>query len=814
MVKEEEKKMLKPVIISIIASSLLTFLSSAALAQIITIKDQKTKEPVAFALISSEEPKISVRTDEKGQADISGFKGAPQITVSRLGYVTVVLSFAELEKLSFEMLLVPVPFEIHELVVSASRWQQSSSEIPVKVFTISPLQVALENPQTAADLLGISGKIFIQKSQQAGGSPMFRGFATNRLLYSVDGVRMNNAIFRGGNIQNVISIDPFAIESTEVFFGPASLIYGSDAIGGVMSFQTLIPKFSLTNDPFVTGNWVARYFSANDEKTGHFDVNVGWKKWAFVSSISYFDFDHLRQGSHGPDGYLKPFYVQRIDGVDRVITQEDPQLQIPSAYSQMNLMQKIRFQPQSSWDFQYGFHFSETSPYGRYDRHAWLRKGLPRYAEWDYGPQKWMMNQFQITHQTQRVIYDKFSVRLAQQSFEESRIDRDLNSPERRKRIEKVAAYSVNFDWLKNIGAKNTLFYGFEYVLNDVTSTGIDENIISNVVYPGPSRYPQASWQSAGIYLNGLHRFSDQFVIQAGCRYNQFVLDAEFDTTFYPFPFTTAHLNHGALTGSVGAVFQPSPTWIISTNLATAFRAPNVDDMGKVFDSEPGKVTVPNPDLKAEYAYSADLNMTKIFANILKIDLSAYYTSLDNSMVRRDYTLNGQEYIMYEGVLSRVQAIQNAAVANVSGLQAGLELRLPTGFELISDFNYQKGKEELNDGSKSPSRHAPPWFGQTRLLYTAEKLSMELALIYQGEKKHEDMPEEEKAKTEIYVLDAKGQTYAPGWYTLNFKAIYRFSPQVSISAGVENITDRRYRPYSSGISGACRNFILALRTSF
>lgn len=814
MVKEEEKKMLKPVIISIIASSLLTFLSSAALAQIITIKDQKTREPIAFALISSEEPKISVRTDEKGQADISGFKGAPQITVSRLGYVTVVLSFAELEKLSFEMLLVPVPFEMHELVVSASRWQQSSSEIPVKVFTISPLQVALENPQTAADLLGISGKIFIQKSQQAGGSPMFRGFATNRLLYSVDGVRMNNAIFRGGNIQNVISIDPFAIESTEVFFGPASLIYGSDAIGGVMSFQTLIPKFSLTNDPFVTGNWVARYSSANDEKTGHFDVNVGWKKWAFVSSISYFDFDHLRQGSYGPDGYLKPFYVQRIDGVDRVITQEDPQLQIPSAYSQMNLMQKIRFQPQSSWDFQYGFHFSETSPYGRYDRHARLRKGLPRYAEWDYGPQKWMMNSFQMTHQAPRAIYDKFSVRLAQQSFEESRIDRDLNSPERRKRIEKVAAYSVNFDWLKNIGAKNTLFYGFEYVLNDVTSTGIDENIISNVVYPGPSRYPQATWQSAGIYLNGLHRFSDQFVIQAGCRYNQFVLDAEFNTTFYPFPFTTAHLNHGALTGSVGAVFQPSPTWIISTNLATAFRAPNVDDMGKVFDSEPGKVTVPNPDQKAEYAYSADLNMTKIFANILKIDLSAYYTSLDNAMVRRDYTLNGQEYIMYEGVLSRVQAIQNAAVANVSGLQAGLELRLPAGFELISDFNYQKGKEELDDGSKSPSRHAPPWFGQTRLLYTAEKLSMELALIYQGEKKHEDMPEEEKAKTEIYVLDAKGQTYAPGWYALNFKAIYRFSPQVSISAGVENITDRRYRPYSSGISGACRNFILALRTSF
>ncbi len=107
---------------------------------------------------------------------------------------------------------------------------------------------------------------------------MFRGFATNRLLYSVDGVRMNNAIFRGGNIQQVISLDPFAIENTEIFFGPGSLVYGSDAIGGVMSFQTIVPKFSLTNEPLITGQAVARLSSANKEKTGHFDINVGWKK--------------------------------------------------------------------------------------------------------------------------------------------------------------------------------------------------------------------------------------------------------------------------------------------------------------------------------------------------------------------------------------------------------------------------------------------------------------------------------------------------------------------------------------------------------
>jgi len=798
----------------LILTGLILTLTQPAFSQILTIKDKKTKEPLPYATLKSAQPQAVAVTNESGQAEISAFKGAAKITISCPGYQTLTLSYKELEALSFEVLLEPTALARYEIVVSATRWRQSITEVPTQIVTISPLDVALENPQTAADLLGVSGKVFIQKSQQAGGSPMIRGFATNRLLYSVDGVRMNTAIFRGGNIQNVISLDPFATESTEVLFGPGSLIYGSDAIGGVMSFQTLTPKLSLSDEPLITGKVVARYSSANNEKTGHFDVNVGWKKWAFLTSISSFDFDHLRQGSHGPDDYLKPYYVQRIDGLDRVVFQDDPQLQIPSAYSQKNLMQKIRFKPNDNWDFQYGFHYSETSPYGRYDRHNRMRNGLPRYAEWNYGPQKWMMNNFHLTHQAPTVLFDQLSLRAAQQSFEESRIDRSLNKPTRRNRVEEVQVYSINLDLTKAWGTRNTLYYGFEYVLNDVTSTGRLEDIVTGESSPGPSRYPQATWQSVGVYLNNQYKFSEKFLLQAGLRYNQFILEAEFDTTFYPFPFTSARLENGALVGSIGGVWHPGKSFILSANLATAFRSPNVDDMGKVFDSEPGKVVVPNPDLEAEYAYSADLNLTKIFGKVLRVDLSGYYTSLQNALVRRDFTLNGQAYIIYDGVLSRVQAIQNAAVANVYGIQADFELKLPAGFDFLSDFNYQKGEEELDDGTTSPSRHAAPWFGRTRLVYNSNKLTLELSAIYQGERPHEDMPEEEKGKTEIYALDANGNTYAPGWYTLNFKAMYRFTEQVTLSAGVENITDQRYRPYSSGISGPCRNFFLSLRTDF
>lgn len=789
-------------------------ISVSAYSQIITIRDQETQEPVEWVSLISEIPKAVAVTNAKGQADITDFRGAEKIIISRLGYKTVVKSFAELESSSFELSVQATPLGLHEVVVSATRWRQTSSDIPSKIISISPREVALQNPQTAADLLAVSGQVFIQKSQQGGGSPMIRGFATNRLLYTVDGVRMNTAIFRSGNIQNVISLDPYATENTEVFFGPSSVIYGSDAIGGVMSFQTLMPRFSLSDEPMMTGKAVARLSSANNEKTGHFDINVGWKKWAFVTSISSFDYDHLRQGSNGPDDFLKPFYVQRQDDVDRVITQDDPLLQIPSGYSQKNVMQKVSFKPNKKLDFQYGFHYSETSSYGRYDRHNRMNNDLPHYAEWNYGPQKWMMNYLNFTHNGSNAVYNQMTIRMALQSFEESRINRSLNSVERNTRIEEVEAYSANLDFVKSIGTKNTLFYGVEYVKNDVTSTGIDEDISTGLSTAGPSRYPQATWQSAAAYVNDQYKFSDEFLLQAGLRYNQFILDAEFDTTFYPFPFTAANINNGALTGSIGGVYRPSDSLVISTNLATAFRSPNVDDMGKVFDSEPGAVVVPNPDLKAENAYNVDFGIAKVFSDVVRADLTGYYTSLQNAMVRRDFTLNGQDYIVYDGVLSRVQAIQNAAVAHVYGIQAGIEVKMSGGFGLSSDFSFQEGKEELDDGTTSPSRHAAPWFGVTRLTYSADKLSVQLYAAYQGERKHEDMAEEEKGKDEIYAADADGNTYVAGWYILNFNAMYRLTDHLSISAGIENLTDQRYRLYSSGISGSGRNFVLSLWANF
>jgi hemoglobin/transferrin/lactoferrin receptor protein len=794
---------------------LLNFVIKAQLK--ITVKD-KYGNPIPEVTVYSDKPYFKSETDQNGIIEIPAIE-FEQIVFYKLDFKTQKISSKDFKNNAFLITLNPSVLEIGEMVVSATKWNQSSSELSSKITTIKAKDIALQNPQTAADLLANSGEVFIQKSQQGGGSPMIRGFATNRLLYVVDGVRMNSAIFRAGNIQNIISIDALAIESAEVLFGPGSVIYGSDAIGGVMNFRTLNPKFSKTGKPLTKANALMRYSSANNEKTGHFDVMVGWKKWAILTSVSANDFSDLRMGSHGPDEYLRTFYVQRQDSIDRVVMNSNPLIQNPTAYSQVNLMQKVSYTPNKNWQIDYGFHYSESSEYARYDRLIELTSsGLPRSAVWNYGPQKWMMNNLTINHHKENKIYNEMSIRLAQQYFEESRIDRNFsggNKNRLRTQLEKVDAYSINVDFEKAI-KNHKLYYGIEGVFNKVGSFGTAINIATGDSIPVADRYPASTWLSYGAYFTYQANISKLISFQAGVRYNQFQLQSDFTRIleFYPFDFSEAKLNKGATTGSAGIVIRPSEKLKISLVGSTGFRAPNVDDIGKIFDFGPNEVVVPNKDLSAEYAYNGELSISKIFGEWLKLDATGYYTYLDNSMVRRAFQVNGADSILFDDVQSKVYAIQNAAFATVFGFHAGFELRLPSGFSLLSQYNFQNGVEEMNDGNDSRSRHAAPAFGVTRLTYTNEKVTLQLYAMYSAGLNFDELNEEEKLKPAIYAIDENGNPYSPAWYTLNLKTIFKLTDNFSVSAGLENILDKRYKTYSSGLVAPSRNFVLSLKGSF
>lgn len=786
-------------------------------AQEITVFEFDSKEPITNVAVFNADKSKTTLTDFDGKCELSAFAKNERITFKHLGHEMYSTTKGQITKRGYKVYLISKAEELDEVVMSISKWEQQKKAIPQKIVTIDAKAIAFNHPQTSADLLQNSGKVFVQKSQLGGGSPMIRGFSTNRLLLSVDGVRMNNAIFRGGNIQNIISIDPFTIQHTELIFGPGSVVYGSDAIGGVMNFFTKKAQFSTTDSLAFSGNATYRYSTANSENTGHFDFNLGKKQWAFLTSVSYSDFGDLRMGKNGPASYVRTHYVETINGEDILVPNSNDRKQVPTGYNQINVLQKIGFKPNSNWDVYWSNYYSETSNYSRYDRLIRPDRagdGL-RSAEWYYGPQKWLMSNLQFNKNGKGRFYDGLKITTAYQHFEESRNDRGFQDEIRYTTKEKVDALSANIDFENKRIGDLRLYYGGEYIFNKVHSYGSQKNIATNEIIPTASRYPDgATWQTLAGYINGEYKAKPNLSLLSGIRYSHVWVGATFDTTFYPFPFDTADLSTGALTGSLGLSWFPKADVQITVNGSTGFRAPNIDDVGKIFDSEPGSVVVPNPNLEPEYAYNAELGIQKNIKDRVMLKAATFYTYLVDALVRRDFQFNGMSEIEYNGELSNVQAIQNAAKAYVYGFEFGLDASLSDQMSIISNITFTQGIEEEEDGSDSPGRHVAPTFGDVRLVWKNQKLKTEVFVNFNGEVAFDDLAVSEKSKDYIYAVDANGNPYAPSWHTLNFRSQYAISNALKTTLSLENITNQRYRSYSSGIVAPETNFILALSYQF
>ncbi len=801
-----------------IGFTLLFLLACATIsAQEIMVLDATTGTPIANMAIYNKDKSKTAVTNVEGTSELDVFSRNERITFRHISYETYNTTKAQIGRKGNRVYLDLKPEELQEVVMSVSKWEQQKKDVPQKIESIDARSIAFTNPQTSADLLQNSGKVFVQKSQLGGGSPMIRGFATNRLLLSVDGVRMNNAIFRGGNVQNVISIDPFTVKNTEVIFGPGSVIYGSDAIGGVMNFFTQKPRFSFTDSLTFSGNVNYRFASANKENTAHGDFNFGQQKWASYTSFSYNDFDNLTMGKNGPDSYLRNNYVVRENGVDVLMTNNDPRKQISSGYDQINFLQKFTYRPNSTWNYDLGLYYSETSDFSRYDR--LIRPNASgdglRSAEWFYGPQKWMMGNFQLTKQGKNKFYDGVKLTTAYQHFEESRNERLFQDPDRFTTVDKVNALSINLDFENKKIGDLRLYYGAEYIFNKVNSEGIQTNIETNQVSEAASRYPDgATWQTFAGYINGEYKLKPNFTLLSGARYSQVWVDAQFDQTFFPFPFDEADLITGAFTGSLGFSWFPRADLQITLNGSTGFRAPNIDDIGKVFDSEPGSVVVPNPELEPEYAYNGEIGIRKNFNDKVVLKGATFYTYLVDALVRRDFTFNGDREILYNGELSNVQAIQNAAKAYVYGFELGLEAFLDENWSLTSNLTITEGTEEDDSGEDTPARHAAPTFGDFHVIWQNQKLKTDLFLNYNGEISYSDLALSERSKDYIYDIDTNGNPFSPSWYTLNFRSQYQISNAFKATVNLENITNQRYRTYSSGIAAPGANLILGLGYSF
>jgi len=773
-------------------------------SQEIKIVNQKTGSPVENVALYNRSKSVSTLSDKNGEADISGFSGQDSIHFQHPSYEPLSITKSELLTQSPTIQLIERSILMDEFVISAFKKEERKEEQPFMIDVLEPKMIEHSSYQTAADILQETGNVFIQKSQGGGGSPVLRGFEANKILLVIDGVRMNNAIYRSGHLQNSITIDNSILDRVEVLFGPSSIMYGSDALGGVVHYYTRSPEYSAFGV-----NTYAQYSSANRAKTVHADLNIGKKKWADLMSITYRDFGDIRVGDNRKDSYgdwgLTNHYVDRLNGIDSTLVNPDPDIQLNTGYQQLDLLNKFRFTVNDNLEFILNTQFSTSSEIDRYDQMNDYSGSNLKYSEWYYGPQNRILGSLVSKYTNENRLFSEMITTLAFQKIDEDRISRRFRQDERMHQEEDVFVYQASFDFNKLIRSEDRLHYGFDFSHNDVLSDGYYINIISNDRSPAQTRYP-----GGGSHINTLAVYSyykwnvgSKIILNGGFRYSYQFMNSSFNDPWLS--FDEIKINNGALTGSASLVYHPAETWQFNFIASTGFRNPNVDDYGKV-RAKGAFVIVPNDGVGSEYTYNMEMGISKTIPGFIKVGAVGYHTWLTNAIVRQEYSLNGSDSLEYDGIFYTIAANTNSDRAVIRGISLVVSSEMQNAFSFRSTLNLTRGKDISND---VPLAHIPPIYGRSSIGYNQNKLMCGLDVVYSGWKKTEQMSFTGEDNEDEGL---NGEEF-PSYAIINIESAYQLTEKLRILVSLDNILDTFYKPFASGIAGPGRNFIFTLRAT-
>ena len=759
-------------------------------------------------------------SDIHGEVSIGAVPEQDTLFFRFLGFEEVSYSKTELREQGYKVFMEPSSQLINELVI-LGRSEQLASELPYQILTLDQKTIASTHSQNTADVLGEHAGVFVQKSQMGGGSPVIRGFEANRVLLVVDGVRLNNAIYRSGHLQNAITVDASILDKMDVIFGPNSLMYGSDALGGVVHFRTRDPSFSIGSDKHQLGNVFSRWSSANNEKTVHFDYEMGFKKVSFLTSLSYSDFGDLRMGKSGREGIGDFGLRLKYQGVDQnnedvEVINRDPLVQIGTGYRQFDMLQKVFFKINDLSGLKVNMQYSTSSDVPRYDNLSELRDGRLRWAEWYYGPQKRFMTSITYNNVRSSRFYDNAIVIAAFQRIDEDRHTRLFSQENLDSQLEDVNVLSFTTDFNKSIHRNHSLNYGIDFQYNWIDSRALSTNVqnfsVSNNVL---SRYASESnyLRSTGAYLFYKGQSKNEiFNLISGIRYSNTTYRISYnrdDVIEWPEIFYDGiESDNNAFTWSIGGTLNHPSGWQVRAMLSTAFRSPNIDDLAKIRINN-NEITFPNPSLKPEQSLNYEVTIGKSISREFNISATGFYTSLENAIIRGPFLApDGSSNYEANGELLQVVANQNLQEAYIIGFSGNVRWTPYAGLTLKSSVNVIKGREKRVGLTNLPLAHIPPIYGSASIDYKRKNYSFLVDLNYNALK-----PLSEFGGS-VDNPDLASPEGALAWKTLNVYVKKEFEGLLTISIGVQNVLDQFYRPFSSGVSGPGRNWILELRKHF
>ncbi len=715
-------------------------------------------------------------------------------------------------------------FNVLVVTNSVNKAPERIIKVPKEVKAVSNELIKSLNSATTADLVAASGIAYSRTIFQGGGSPIIRGFEGNRIALYVDGVRVNNLLYNSNYAQNINTIDQNILENIEIVNGPASTIYGSDAMGGVMHLRTKLPELAsdtLGGKTF-SGNVFGRYNSANNGQTYHADINFGDGRIASLTSISYSIFDDLKMGKSLNKFFettkTRDNYVDTINGKDSIITNSNNLIQKGSAYNQLNVVQKILFKPEDYVSHLFNIQYSASSVIPNYAQLSEMNiNKKPVYSESNFGPQKRFLIAYDFNIQPDTTFYDNLHVGVNLQDVTEGSENRLFNDKVKytNENRAQIIGAAVDFEKSKDL---HMFRYGFDGSYSSLVATATPNKSSDSTSYKRQNISPLDGSSVYSVAFYGTHnmQISEKLILSDGLRLGYSGLNAKLGE---PTAYYRMKLDDGIKQSmpifalNAGLVYLPIKKLKLYTNISTGYRIPNISDASLLYNSTLGSVLVPNKDIKPEYNYNFDLGTTFWYNENIWIENTFYATLLQNMLVIDKYQYNGKDSVDYfnytptsntDNGNSAVYAQQNKGKGYILGISTKVNISFAKYWQIVGNMNFTYGRETAP--TSAAAAHIPPMYAQVFIKFSKSKFTGLFIANYNSL----------KPLSNYSVNASENRFYAssigtPAWLTLNLNLQYNFNDKWHLQAGVDNILDTQYRTYGSGINAAGRNIFGCLR---
>ena len=655
---------------------------------------------------------------------------------------------------------------------------------------LRPAELLVTQITQASELLEKKMGISVQNSQNGGGSPNLRGMEANRLLIIIDGIVLNNTIFRGGHLQSTATINPVFLHSAEVLFGPASVAYGNGCMGGAILFSTKNPSNKNQSQ------FTQQFESSSNAVFTSIISNYKLKKSANISGVSIKHYGDMKMGANRKHGF-------KNWGKEPLVTKDN--IQKGTAYQQTDFFHKTLFKLNNNNFLLFNSQLSTSSNINRFDKLNDIKDGKQKYKYWYYGPQKRFFQSIRLKNYSNKYLTDEAVFTVAYQKIEESRHKQKQEEELLNNRNESLHIIDFKTDFLKRIN-RFKLNYGFDSKYQKLKSEANFSN--RNTLFYNTTRYPDggATAFNNAVYIQASIELSKNLSLLAGNRYNLNSLSAKFlDTTTIQLPFHDIQVKNNSLSNSLQIIYQLNTNLELNAAISNGFRNPNTDDLAKIFSKDDVYVVVPNNKLSVEKSTNIEIGIQLKINNLIKIHIQAFQTQITDAIERREASLNEIDSINYDGEIMRIMMNTNIGRANIKGLNLKYELKTSNQFSHNIMINLLRGRTKEG----VPLAHIPPANIISSLNYEFKNQFFSLSAHYNAIKKASEYDLGGVDNIEEATLIGN-----PSWCTINLSYRINIDKNLTFIASINNIMNSHYKTFGSAISASGRNFTLSLQSKF